>query len=127
MKSKLIKRQKLDTPRVYFDSETGILELSGSCFTTDPYMFFKPLNNWIREYCESPQPKTELICNLTYLNTAAVKQFWFTMSLFEKILPPNEFLIKWYYPEEEDDEIYEIGKSLEKSFGLGVEFIKIEE
>ena len=61
------------SPKVCFNPDTGLLEMSGLAIPEDVRSMFNPLKEWLIQYSESPQPATELQLYFEYLNTAASK------------------------------------------------------
>ena len=59
------------TPRVNFNCETGVLDISGNSTPEDSYNFFQPLINWIEMYKQTPASKTTLIFKMEYFNTSS--------------------------------------------------------
>ncbi|MFW6224205.1 MAG: DUF1987 domain-containing protein, partial [Bacteroidota bacterium] len=62
-----------DTPTIILDTEREIYEISGRSLPEDVAVFYDPVLNWLDEYAESPNEKTEFTFKLTYFNTASSK------------------------------------------------------
>ena len=93
-----------DTPRIILDAENEILEISGRSLPEDVAVFYEPVLNWLREYAESPKEKTILNFRLTYFNTASSKLLLDILMILEELKENgNDVLIRWHYPEEDED------------------------
>ncbi len=93
-----------DTPSVILDKENEIFEISGRSLPEDVTSFYEPILNWLDEYAENPNSKTVFSFKLVYFNTASSKLLLdILMKLEEMYENGNEVLIKWYYPEDDED------------------------
>ncbi|MGM0497034.1 MAG: DUF1987 domain-containing protein [Bacteroidota bacterium] len=93
-----------DTPSVILDKENEIFEISGRSLPEDVTSFYEPILNWLDEYAESPNSKTVFSFKLVYFNTASSKLLLdILMKLEEMYENGNDVLIKWYYPEDDED------------------------
>jgi hypothetical protein len=62
-----------DTPRVIFDPENEIFEISGRSLPEDVVSFYQPVLDWLDEYSVHPNKETEFIFRYIYFNTATSK------------------------------------------------------
>jgi len=93
-----------DTPKIMLDAENDILEISGRSLPEDVSSFYEPVLNWLNEYAENPNKKTVFNFKLTYFNTASSKLLLdILMKLEEMHEKGNEILIRWHYPEDDED------------------------
>ncbi len=93
-----------DTPTVILDADNDIFEISGRSLPEDVTAFYDPILNWLDEYANSPNPKTIFTFKLVYFNTASSKLLLdVLMKLEEMHEDGKEILIKWYYPEDDED------------------------
>jgi hypothetical protein len=93
-----------DTPKIILDAENDILEISGRSLPEDVSSFYEPVLNWLNEYAENPNKKTVFNFKLTYFNTASSKLLLdILMKLEEMHEKGNEILIRWHYPEDDED------------------------
>ena len=93
-----------DTPNVVLDAASNIMEISGRSLPEDVSSFYGPILNWLAEYIKSPNPKTVFNFKLVYFNTASSKLILdILMRLEELHNKGGEVLIKWYYPEDDED------------------------
>ena len=93
-----------DTPRIILDAEKELLEISGRSLPEDVSAFYEPVLNWLNEYAENPNDKTIFNFKLTYFNTASSKLLLdILMKLEELHEKGNDVLIRWHYPEDDED------------------------
>ncbi len=93
-----------DTPNVILDAENDIFEISGRSLPEDVTTFYEPILSWLDEYAETPNAKTVFTFKLVYFNTASSKLILdILMKLEDMFENSNEVLIKWYYPEDDED------------------------
>lgn len=93
-----------DTPSVILDKDSEIFEISGRSLPEDVTSFYEPILNWLDEYAETPNSKTVFTFKLVYFNTASSKLLLdILMKLEEMYENGNDILIKWYYPEDDED------------------------
>jgi len=113
------------TPTVKFDP-SGILELKGRSIPENSIEFYKPLMDWLEEYENNPQEKTEVHVQLEYFNTSSSKCI---LDLFKKLESIKQkgydVVIKWYY-EEDDEDMLEAGEDYQTIISVPFEMIEAE-
>lgn len=93
-----------DTPTVILDAENDIFEISGRSLPEDVTAFYDPILNWLDEYAANANPKTIFTFKLVYFNTASSKLLLDILMKFEEMRENGlDVLIKWYYPEDDED------------------------
>ena len=93
-----------DTPNVVLDAADNVLEISGRSLPEDVSSFYGPILNWLADYSKTPNPKTVFNFKLVYFNTASSKLILdILMKLEDLHKKGNEVLIKWYFPEDDED------------------------
>lgn len=93
-----------DTPAVILDSANNNFELSGRSLPEDVAAFYNPILEWLDKYIQNPNPKTEFNFKLIYFNTASSKLLLdILMKLEELHNEGKNTLVKWYYPEDDED------------------------
>ncbi len=104
MLKKLYKKAGLDTPKIDFDPETGILIIEGKSFPPDVKEFYADVLEWLDEYMQKPAPQTELTLKLDYFNTASSKIILDILYKMEDLYKSGQpVIVKWYYPEDDED------------------------
>jgi hypothetical protein len=107
-----------DTPKILLDKGNGIFEISGRSLPEDSAEFFQPVLDWIDEYKEQANPKTEFVFKLEYFNTASSKLILDILSNLEDI---ENTTIQWYY-HEDDEDMQEAGEEFSELVELPFEF-----
>lgn len=93
-----------DTPTVILDAENEIYEISGRSLPEDVTAFYDPILGWLDEYASSPNKKTIFTFKLVYFNTASSKLLLDILMKLEQMHESgNDILIRWYYPEDDED------------------------
>lgn len=93
-----------DTPKVILDPDNGVFEISGKSLPEDVTSFYEPILSWLDTYAESPLEKTEFSFKLIYFNTASSKALLDVLMKLEELSEAgNEVLVKWYYPDDDED------------------------
>ncbi len=115
----------LQTPEINFNAETGALLLSGKSYPSDAVEFYNPIIQWVNEYVKHPASKTELICEIEYLNSASQKQLVELIFAFKALSDKGEdFKVHWKY-EEGDDDIKSVGELIQVELELPFTFEEI--
>lgn len=93
-----------DTPLIDFNVETGVFQVTGRALPEDAHEFFKPIEDWVQEYAESPKHKTTVEMRIDYFNSAATRYIFNLLMCFEDIVDEEkgEVTIVWYYKEGDD-------------------------
>lgn len=115
------------TPSVNFNAETGVLELQGRSIPENSVEFYKPINEWIDTYGNSPKDKTTVDVKLEYFNTSSSKCL---LDLFKQLEGLNgngtEVHVNWYF-EEDDEDMEEAGEDYEAIISLPFKMIEVDE
>jgi len=115
------------TPTVNFNSETGILELSGRSIPENSIDFYIELLNWIENYGESTSLKTELNMKLEYFNTASSKCILDVFKKLEVIAKAGkDVTINWFY-EMDDEDMLEAGEDYDAIIDINFVMKEVEE
>lgn len=115
----------LQTPEINFDPQSGKLFLSGKSYPADAIDFYRPIIEWSRRYSERPAPKTQLICEIEYLNSASQKQLVELIVAFKPIhTSGGDFVVIWKF-EEGDDDIQSVGELIEHELELPFKYEEI--
>lgn len=121
------------TPRVFFDPENSVFEISGFSRPENTVGFYKPLLKWLEDYEENVLAKntnfskSNLVLNLkfTYFNSASSKFLMDILMIFMRFHSKgNTVEINWYY-DEDDDEIFESGEEISEMINFTFNFIPI--
>jgi hypothetical protein len=93
-----------DTPKITLDKENEIMEISGRSLPEDVTSFYDPVLSWLDEYAQGPNKQTIFNFKLVYFNTASSKLLLDILMKLEEIHENgNEVLIRWHFPEDDED------------------------
>lgn len=93
-----------DTPSVILDVENEIFQLSGRSLPEDVTAFYDPILEWLEDFAKSNHQKMTFGFKLEYFNTASSKLLLdILLKLEEMFESGKEILVKWYYPEDDED------------------------
>jgi len=122
MESKRLERTD-DTPEILLDKDTNEFKFSGKSLPEDVRDFYIPVLNWIKEYGNDPNVKTEIEFRMDYFNTASSKQILDVLEAFERIhVAGNDMFVRWFY-QEDDDDMEKAGQSFFKIVDIPHEII----
>jgi hypothetical protein len=119
------------TPKIFFDPENSLFEISGFSRPENVIGFYRPILKWLEEYHElvlsqnTSFEKSLLTLNLkmTYFNSASSKFLLDILLEFMKFMSKgNKIEVNWFY-EDGDDEILESGEEIADMLGYNFNFI----
>lgn len=112
-----------DTPRVIFDPENEIFEISGRSLPEDVVSFYQPVLDWLDEYSVHPDKETEFVFRYIYFNTATSKLVQDIIFKLESIYLSGESVkILWYF-ERDDEDMYDMGVEFKENVNIPFEII----
>jgi hypothetical protein len=92
-----------DTPKIIFDKENAVFEISGRSLPENPLKFYQPYKAWVDQYTEDPNDYTEVVVNFDYFNSSSILQIYEMLLSFQKIIKKGkEVKIIWLH--DKDDE-----------------------
>ncbi len=106
------------TPTLNFNKQTNQFSIEGRSLMEDADTFYKPLKEWFLQYRQNPNPKTEIIIRLDYLNTETSRQFLDLFKIMEGI--PDSKIV-WQFSDEDED-MEEMGQELAELVRVPFEF-----
>lgn len=115
------------TPSINFNSQTGKLQIGGRSYSSDAFEFYKPVNDWLNKYIENPNESTILEVNVDYFHSVSIK---YLTTIIKKIaqLQENSKAVKviWFHQSDEndEDESFDLGKSIEGETKVKFEFVE---
>jgi len=93
-----------EQPTIILDKVSSRFEFHGKSMLEDARTFFKPVMEWIDEYAEDPNERTEVIYKMTYFNTSSSKLILDMMRKFASMYSDgHDIEIHWYYTEDDED------------------------
>jgi len=112
-----------DTPRILFDPENDIFEITGRSLPEDVVTFYQPVLEWLDEYSNHPNEKTEFIFKLIYFNTATSKLIQDILSKLENIYQKGyDVKVYWFY-EKDDEDMRDLGEEFKEYVELPFEIV----
>jgi hypothetical protein len=92
-----------DTPVIDFNTSTGIFRISGKALPENAHEFFKPIEDWVKEYVEDPLDSTVVEMQIDYFNSAATRYIFNLLMCFEEIVENGkEAKVVWFYKPNDD-------------------------
>jgi hypothetical protein len=107
-----------DTPAVLLDKAKGVFEISGRSLPEDTVTFYKPVVDWISQYAQQPNAKTDFAFKLDYFNTASSKVI---LDFIASLKTIQGVRVIWYY-REDDEEIHDAGEEFAEQVDVPFEF-----
>ncbi len=92
-----------ETPRVHFDPDNNLFEISNKSLPEDADEFYQPVINWLENYKLKPNTKTNFSFKLDYFNTASARYIARMVKTLDKMAKKHEVKIFWYYREIDED------------------------
>jgi hypothetical protein len=126
----LIIKQTSSSPRINFDLEKNIFEVSGESRPHDVPKFFEVVLNWLDQFSkrlDSLDNSSEPLVfnfNFEYFNSLSAK---YILDLFKQLanirLKGKNIIVKWYF-EEDDMDMLEAGKEMSRIAKIPFEYIQ---
>ena len=117
------------TPKVDFNSDSGVLEITGRSIPENSVDFYKPILEWLDDYAKIAQNNKQTVFKfqLEYFNTSSSKCILDIFRKLEKLYTDEvNIAIKWFY-EEDDEDMYESGEDFREIMDIPVELVEIKE
>jgi len=115
------------TPSVKFDEKDGVFEIKGRSIPENSVEFYKPLNEWLDNYMQTPLDKTVVNIRLEYFNTSSSKCILDVFKRLEAIhKTKHDVEINWFY-EEDDEDMLEAGEDYDSIIKVPFKMIEIVE
>ena len=115
------------TPSVKFDEMEGVFEIKGRSIPENSVEFYKPLNEWLDNYMQTPLDKTVVNIRLEYFNTSSSKCILDVFKRLEAIhKTKHDVEINWFY-EEDDEDMLEAGEDYDSIIKVPFKMIEIVE
>lgn len=122
---KFIVKNTKTTPSVYFDAENGKISINGRSINENPEEFYKPLDDYIKEYSLKPNHITEVNIQLEYLNAGTTRCMLNIFRTLEDIIKEcnKKVVINWYY-DKTDEDMAQTGKDYQSLIDIPLKLIK---
>ena len=113
-----------DSPSVVLDRENNQFEIAGKSLPEDVVDFYQPVLDWLDQYRNEPNAKTEFNIKLIYFNTASSKLILDILMVLEEMVEEGqEVVIKWLSLDSDED-MQEAGREYEEMIDVPFEHIK---
>jgi hypothetical protein len=121
----LLLEEDIKTPSISFEPASGILEIKGKSIPENSLEFYRPVFDWLDQYCAEPSKSTELRIILDYFNTSSSKCL---LDILRKLETANTsgntvVKVKWHY-ESDDEDMMEAGEDYQALVKLPFELVK---
>lgn len=83
MQSLLIEADEY-SPKVSFNTEINLFEITGDSFGEDTYNFFKTITNWLKNYLTQNTKPIELNIQMNYMNSSSFKRLNEILGILEE-------------------------------------------
>lgn len=111
------------TPEIVFKAN-GELKITGNSRPEDGKNFYKPAFDWIEDFKEFGPSTINLTLDLDYINSVSVRLLLTMLQALNSILEDkNAFKVIWKY-DQNDLDMLDQGKILEKSLQHPFEFVE---
>ena len=111
------------TPKLNFDGESGLFEISGRSIPENSVEFYGPVIEWLDQYISRPKEDIILVVKLEYFNTSSSKCLVDIFRRLEKMHQMGVNIhVKWYY-EQEDEDMQDSGLDFKEIIKLPMEMI----
>jgi uncharacterized protein YkuJ len=112
-----------DTPRVLFDPDNNLFEISGRSLPEDVVTFYQPVLDWLDEYTRTPLKKTDFVFKYIYFNTATSKLVQDILTKLEHLQEKgSEVKVSWYY-EQDDEDMLDLGIEFKENVNIAFEIV----
>ncbi|MFL5766173.1 MAG: DUF1987 domain-containing protein [Bacteroidia bacterium] len=115
------------TPEINFNAQTGKLYVGGRSYSSDAFDFYKPVTAWVNEYVTHPLEATAIDINVDYFHSVSVKYLTSIIKRLSLLQEQGKKIeVTWHHqPDQEDeDEAYDLGKSIESESRIKFRYIE---
>jgi hypothetical protein len=113
------------TPSVHFRRSEGYLEISGRSIPNRANDFYFPIMRKVEEYIQDPCDQTTLVFNLEYVDSSSSKFLLALILRMKKVTPSKQLTINWQFADDDED-IFELGKTFSSMTGCEFKFNPLE-
>lgn len=113
------------SPRVVFDPENRVLEITGESYPENSFEFFAPLFAWLRD--ELPRyDEVTVGVHITYMNSSSTKCMLDILDILcDRVHGGSSIQVKWYY-DEGNERAYELAEEFREDLDMPFDIIAIE-
>lgn len=105
-----------ETPFVHLDKLNNIFEITGNSYPEDSTAFYRPVIQWVNDYAQLPNDKSEFTFSFVYFNSSSYKSIYDIIYLLRDISEKKrvEVKVNWLF-KEGDSDIMDIGEELSEA------------
>ncbi|MBI5010877.1 MAG: DUF1987 domain-containing protein [Bacteroidia bacterium] len=129
---KLIIEPTASSPKVIFDPDKNIFEISGESRPADVATFYEEIISWMNDYSQhigkSPgyQDPVTINLDLEYFNSSSAKYLLdFCKQIGNARAKGNDIMVKWHY-DDDDIDMLEVGREMSRLSKFPFEYIPKE-
>lgn len=113
------------SPRVVFDEERYVLEITGESYPENSFEFFAPVFAWLRDELPTLGELTVRV-HVRYMNSSSTKCVLDILDILgEQAQSGLSILVKWYY-DDGNDRALELAEEFKEDMTIPFEIISIE-
>lgn len=117
----------METPKVVLDKDKSVIEFTGNSLPEDVNSFYQPVLEWIDQYIENPNEKTEINLKFDYYNTSSSKMILRILEKFREVHKKGySVVVNWHYMEDDEDMI-EAGEDYAEQLKIPFKMIPIQQ
>jgi len=127
MLGKIYRERSEFYPKMMFDKDNGIFLIEGRSLPEDSEAVYAPVLEWLEEYGKEANPKTEMVFNLEYYNSASLRKFADILKKLKQISDESgtDVSVVWYY-EDGDESSLESADDLMSSIQIPFETRRVD-
>ena len=93
-------------PKIDFNAETGLCEISGESYLEDTVTFYASILEWLENFTSNVKKSILFNFKLTYFNTSTSKSILDILTLLKGYENTGgKVTVNWYYDDEEEEDI----------------------
>ena len=120
----LIIEDTIQTPRVCFDPENNIFEITNKSLPEDADLFYKPILEWLESYVDQPNEQTHFSFKLDYFNTSSARNISTIIKILDAMSRKHKVKIFWHY-RQIDEDMQSMGEEYYESTQVDFELVEI--
>ena len=120
----LIIEATIQTPRVCFDPDNNIFEITYKSLPEDADEFFEPIIKWLESYREQPNESTNFYFKLDYYNTSSARNIASIIQILDVLSREHKVKIFWYY-RQIDEDMQSMGEEYYETTQVEFELVEI--
>jgi hypothetical protein len=120
MSVEIIQTGSKNIPRITYDTEEDVLNVTGRSISERPEVVYKPLEEWIKMHL-SKFNKLRMVIFLEYINSGSSKALRDVLRMVSSYQAPHyKIRITWLY-EEDDEAMRELGEHYRDAAGVSMD------